>query len=190
MRNRRPDADEDPGHEGDRGRENQGGQIDGGGGEPADVCRGKNPDQVEAPERKQDSTQGAACGQEERFGQQLGNETPTAGTQGGAHREFARAIERSGQLQVGHIGAGNEQDATDRGQEKVQALAIFAHAGLEQEFAVHTSARVRIGISPLKFRRDGVHLGARHGQGHTGPQTSDHGEAGMVAPAEDGRLLP
>ena len=97
---------------------------------------------VETPDRQEHARDGADHRQEHALSQHLPHQLPAARTKRRAHRQLLAPRDRAGQLQIRDIGAGDEQNARDRGQQQVQALPVIAHSRFEEQFHVHTAGRV------------------------------------------------
>ena len=76
---------------------------------------------IEQPDAGRRDANAAEAGddrQQHAFQQQLANDPPPRCAQGDAHGNFARAIRRPRQQQVGDVGAGDQQDERDRAHQR------------------------------------------------------------------------
>ncbi len=137
--------------------------------------RGAN-EQAQRGRCDQESEPTAHDREEQMFEQGPGDESCAAGTQRRTHGRLARASERSGQRQVGEVGAGDQQHASDRAQEEQQALA---HA--TDQVVAQRDHEARIGEWFLRFARrelghlhlDDIQFRARLLEGHAVPQAAN-----------------
>ena len=81
--------------------------------EPRHARLAERTDALQANIRQQQADQPARDGEHEAFGQQLPDDAPAAGAEGGAHGHFFLPRERTRQQQVRHIRAGDEQNERD-----------------------------------------------------------------------------
>ena len=78
---------------------------------------------VHQPDGDNHSKPATGQGQEHAFGQQAPDQTPASGSQREADGEVARTSGGAGELEIGEVGAGDEQDESGRGEEEIQGQA-------------------------------------------------------------------
>ncbi len=84
--------------------------------------------------------------------------------QGGAKGKLARAAHRSRQQQIGHVGAGDQQQEGDGGeQHQEEGLDVAHHVFLHGEEG-DADVLVGFGIFQGEIVRDGVHVGLGLGE--------------------------
>src|SRR5262245_15742948 len=85
-----------------------------------------------SPRRQQYGQRSAEERQQQAFGQQLPRQPETARAQCRAHGEFLAPRLAARERQIGHVGAGDEQDEADRAQQQPERSANIAHHFIQQ----------------------------------------------------------
>ena len=81
------------------------------------------------------------------------------GADGGADGHFPLPRRGAGELQIGHIGAGDQQDETDRAQQDQQCRSHVAYLRLLQRHHRHALGLVHpLGIGSPESLADDLHL--------------------------------
>ena len=97
------------------------------------------------------------------FGETLAHEAAESGAEGDAHSEFAFAGDGAGEHEAGDVDTGDQQDKSDRDEEKPERRAD----GADEFKAKRTHKHPEVGIGGGKFTReavgDGVELGLAFG---------------------------
>ncbi len=75
---------------------------------------------IDAPDSHQQTDGAADRGEQDALGQQLPHETRAPGAEGPADGDLTLAGRRAREQQVRDVGAGDEKDASDRGQQRQQ----------------------------------------------------------------------
>src|SRR5712672_1043064 len=77
--------------------------------------------------------EGAANQSEERaFGEKLAKKADAAGAHGGAHAEFAIAADHAGEIEIGNVGAGDEENESgSREKQRHGGLGFMGEFGFE-----------------------------------------------------------
>jgi len=101
---------------------------------------------VETPDRDQQSNRASDQTKQSAFDQDKPHQAPAACAHRSAHGQFLASRKGARQLQIGHIGAGDEQDAADGDEKQVEILPVIADSRLEQSLCVNRAAGVRRGI--------------------------------------------
>ena len=102
-----------------------------------------------------------------------------------AHGQFLAARERASQLQIGHVGAGDQQNANDRPEKKMKILAIIADRRIKESAGVDRASRIRSRVMPGQVTGHMIKVGPCLLQGHAGFEPAEGGETGMVIPLQD-----
>ena len=139
-------------------------------------------DRAEAPPRHQQSRHRGRPRQQDCFDDQLPDEPPPAGAQGGPHGHFSLPSGAARQKHAGHVRADDHQHERHRSQQRPQRRAESAtHFPGLKGFDDGAPARVRFGIlcgEAVSFQVGGG-LGLLHGDSR--PQTRHHLERAMLA---------
>ena len=118
-----------------------------------------------------------SAGEHHAFGQQLAQYAPAAGADGGADGELALAHGRARQQQVRHVGAGDEQNETNRAFEHQQFEPGVAHHGFAHgKYADAFGFIHPLRIGPAELLADYFHFGAGLFDGDAGLEARGHGE--------------
>ena len=114
------------------------------------------------PQQASRSPERAAEAREQHaFGEKLANDAQVAGAQSRANGKFARAAHGARQKKIGDIGAGNQQQETDGGEQQEEewldiADDVFLH-GNDGDAKVFVGLR----ICGREILRDAIHVGPR-----------------------------
>ena len=130
-------------------------------------------DGVEAPNRDEQPRHATDQAENRAFDQHQPHQTPAACAHRGPHRQLFAAGERARELQIGDVGAGDEEHAADGDEEEVQIFPVIADDGFEQLARINGAAGIGGGITPGQLMRDIVEVGPRLGQRHTRSQTAE-----------------
>ena len=116
-------------------------------------------------------------GEQQRFGDELPNQAPTAGTERVAQRQLARARGGLGEQEVRRVDAGDEQQDADRAQQDVQRGAHLGRLRRLQRNRRRASQQivVLLGRLPHDPLRDGGKVGRRLDRADADPQAADAG---------------
>ena len=131
--------------------------------------------------------------QHEGLGEELQEDPAPAGAQGRAKRDLALARRASHQQEVGHVGAGDEQQEEHAGQDHQQGAAHALRDVLEEGHDLGAPALVGGGALDGELRGDPRQLVCRLLEGRSGTQARDRGERASPAPgrvAGDQERLP
>src|SRR5262245_45372820 len=85
-----------------------------------------------SPRRQQYAQRSAEDRQQQAFGQQLPRQPEASRAQCRAHGEFLAPRLATRERQIGHVGAGDEQDEADRAQQQPERSANIAHHFIQQ----------------------------------------------------------
>ena len=142
------------------------------GGEPGEEGRGRG-GEGEAESAPQ-------CGKEEALREDLLHEAPSARAQGLADGELVRPRRGPPELEVGHVGADDEEEDAHRGEEQEDGGALRLREGgvVVLQPDAHLGVRVRVGL--LQAARDRRHLLPRLLHRDPGPPPRD--DAQVVGP--------
>src|SRR6266849_3295546 len=116
---------------------------------------------LRAPPRQQQSGCSARGRQQKTLRQQLPRKAPAPGTQRGAHGDLFLPRRAARQLEIRHVGAGNQQYKADRAHQHQQRQPNLAGELLTQRNHVDTIAAVEFFVLLGKTASDGVHFTAR-----------------------------
>ena len=103
------EAEEQPGEQRQRQREEQYPQIDDRAGDARHAVAGDRDDRRQAPEGQQEARRAAEAGEQQALAEELADQLPPAGAEGGADRDLALPRLGTGEEEVGHVGAGDQQ---------------------------------------------------------------------------------
>ena len=88
-------------------------------------------EQLQATRGEKKAKRAANQGEERAFGEKLAKQTDATGAHGGAHAEFAFAADHAGEIEIGDVGAGDENDESCGGEEeKHGGLGVAGKLGL------------------------------------------------------------
>lgn len=139
--NRRPQAEDHPGSEGDCHAEGEHGKIDVDGGFMGErVGRQIEDDDVERLVREQDAEPRAGDREQQGFRKQLANDAAASGANGGANGELVLARGGAGEQKDGHIAASDEQQKGNRAKQQVERSPELPNVGFVQPFDMHLEA--------------------------------------------------
>ena len=121
-------------------------------------ARHKRPHQAGNPDRKQQTEQASQQRNQQTFRQQLPHQLPSSGADRKADRHFARPRRRPGELEVGDIGASDQQQESDGAKEQLQAALHLATGGRDiqivgkprGEIVLGKPGRIRFGQLQMK----------------------------------------
>ena len=131
---------------------------------------------MQAEQREYDTQRAAAQREQNAFGQKLTDDAPRTGAQRGADRNFFLAGHGARQQQIGHVGAGDQQDAGDRAEQDQQGAARVAdHLLLQRDDAESQAAIGRIVLRMIVAQAGGerIHFGLGLGRGDAGLEFAD-----------------
>ena len=121
----------------DQRSEGQDQRIDRGLFEPRNTGRSGGSQCLHAPGRQRNPRSTRESRQEKALGQQLPDDSPTAGAERHADCQLTRAHRGSREQQVGNVAARDEQDQADRAEQREQPAPIvsdqFVHDGRDRE---------------------------------------------------------
>ena len=155
------EAEDEPGHDRDRDREDERGRVDRDRAGAWRVRPGERGQQRHRPDREQQSNQAAADGKDDALDQQLRGNPGAARADRGANRDLLLPADRARQQQVGHVGARDQQDEADRGDEHEQRLPHVLHREVVQGLRFGADAVVALGV--LRRQPVGDHVELRLG---------------------------
>ena len=144
-------------------------------GQPRDVPRHEQQQSADTPGTQRKTEQSAAPRQQDALGEQLSDDTPTVGADGGADRQFALPSCRPGEQKVGDVRAGDQQHECDRSKQNQQGRPHVAgcrvpHGNNGDALSLIHPFRVRL----AKLLAENLHLRLRRRDRDTGFQPSRH----------------
>jgi hypothetical protein len=149
--------------------------------EPRHAFGNERDEEIHAP-LPEDQTEGRAQGGEhEALRQELAQQACSAGSQGDTRGELVLPIGRSGQQQVGHVGAGDQQHEPNRAQQHEKGRTPGAHHLLVEGHEPDPNSPVLVGVVLLEAGGDRIHVGLSALERDVALQTGDDPE-GVAAP--------
>ena len=155
--------------------------------QPEGVARRQQGRGPSRPRRQAQPGDRATGAQHEALRQQLPEEAPPIGTEGGAHGELTASAGAGGEQEVGEVGAGDEQHHADRGGKHQQAAAGRADHGVLERRHHHPLPLVAARKGRFEADGDGVELGAGLVEGGAWREAAD-GADEVPAAARGGRI--
>jgi hypothetical protein len=129
---------------------------------------------VHAPHCDPEPEDAAGQRQQHALGEELPQQASPRGPERRANGHLALAVRHPDQHEVGHIGAGDEQDQRHRAEKDEQRRADLAHDPLLQSDQLHTPAGIARRILGLEPSRDRRQLRPRGLDGDARRQPADH----------------
>ena len=111
-----------------------------------------------APEGHRETSGTAQRGQDDALGQDLTDDAAAGGPERGAHRDLLLSLMRSGEQQVGDVGAGDQQNERDGAEQNQQRRAARALDQLRQTAHADAPLRLERRIFLQQLPLDGVQL--------------------------------
>ena len=118
---RRGDAEDDRRHDGHAHCEDDDGKIDGNLARARQRSRGEGGDTGLAPKGQEQADADAAEGEQQAFGQLLPEQTGGTSAEARTHGKLGATCRGPGEQQIGDVGAGDDQDETDRAEQDSRA---------------------------------------------------------------------
>src|SRR5262245_51193256 len=124
----------------------------------------------------------AASGEQQALRKQLTNDAPAGAAKGIAYGEFVMASGHAGELDIGNISAGDEENESD-GAEQHEGVLARKRAGHEagQGHGLKNPAFVGIGISFGLALLDALHLSRGMFERDTGLEVAEDPDPAMIA---------
>ena len=186
----RHEAEEEPGGERDRHRHGEDAPVDADGGGARKIERQEREDGARAPGGDEEPEPAAEEREEKALGEELPEEPLAPGAEGDADRELAGPAARAREEEVGHVGAGDEEDERDRAEEDEEERPHVSDHRVGERHQARAGALVGVGIGEGETARDAVEVGLRLRDRHAGSQPPDAVDAEAGAAVLQERVLP
>ena len=129
-----------------------------------------------AKHRRSKSERAAYQGQQHGFGQQLSQQAGTARAERAPDRELPSAADGAAQLQVGDVGADDEEEQADRRAKHQQRRARFTRETVVERLEVDAHLCVRVRVLLLELMCDAGHVFACLLESHPWLEARDDAE--------------
>ena len=149
--------------------------------QPREIGRVQGPERLQCHHREGEAQPPAGQGQEQALGEHLAEQRPAARAERGAEGELRAPRRAAREQQVGHVGAGDQQDQADGAEQQDQRRASVLDDVVLQRDDPNPHLRGGVlGELLAELRRDSIHLRLGLGQRHVAPDPAEHGEEGEV----------
>jgi hypothetical protein len=135
-----------------------------------------------------ESEKGAKEGEEENFGEELGDDGAARGSEGKTDGDFVLAVGGAGEQESGNVGTGDEQEEGDGSVEEPEGVADVGDDGFFEGRALDLEVSVGFGELFAKLGLDGGEVGLSLGKGNAGFHAADDAEPGGVATLRVGSI--
>ena len=164
-------------------------QVETGAFEPGEVLGAERLDHAQPGEREGEAERAGEQGEQHALGKQLAHHARAAGAERDAQGDFPLAAGRARQQQVGHVGAGDHQQRRHGAQQRHERGAVVAHHLVLQREEVDGPSGVHPREGGFQAPCDGLHFGARLGEGNVGAEARERHQGARAGGAVNVGLL-